>query len=704
MTFLIISIVFVVLYLAARYIKPLGGIIRFVVEVVSQPLSRIEENLEVFQQKPPSGDVKYPGLRTMVILVFLALSLVALSADTYGSLQALTALLGGSVGLPPLPSFFTYSMAALFVSTSAICGGIWLEGLEVLPEEVKIFSLPQDQKKAIQFRLLIGAGFWLSLAATFCYFTLRPFFLVNPNSGTTHALQVLVFVMLSLLVPIVATLSLYLIPVGLQTILVLVARIGLLIVTILRDVCAFLMSHFEDTRQVVNTSAASYSDAPFVPEIVPNDSLALPEQKDMEVSMSEVHASMVSVGFDGTRFLVPIAESSVALGARNVIYSSGVVYRGSSPFRKAWGLGVDITPSHGGIAGSDCEAYKLLFERLEDNQVRVHKPLHSALSPFLYFLDSHLGFIAEDHLRNMSRRLPFSVLAGVMLCSQADLQDAAVQKTISMLARLHTEKVMKTTFVLDPLSDFAITHGEKKLIEFSSRTCISLLLAHTHHPDNLPFTEILARLPAFVTVSFCSEKVEAGNAPARAFWLKWFTKKAVTGDADDMRVQALHATDEVLNNPACLGWSQPVDPNGLVFLVNNFPLRLDDERFTETVSLHTLAVHKKYPQAKLINVRGNGLPYVRESHPLFRVGVAALYPLPDDVFTHSIEQVVNAEPVVRELQTSGALQEPVTDTMSVPAQAVPAARVPHPETIETPPPGTIKKSNGRGRPKKSVKK
>ena len=720
-----------VLYFPARYIRPWGEFVSFYVGIAGKILHAVDTFLSDFDRKPqyPAFAVEdRPGLTLITLLLFFDLGGVVVSADLYHAWLASPLFTGTNAEqLPILHGVLSVSSAALFFSPVALCSMVCLSVCGYIPPKHSLF--PDVKSYGKWFKRLLFGTLAVTLLTCMSFFFLRAFYLADPLSDATTVTRLVTFGLLGLAIPFSAYLAIEAVRVGatsvvfiLSWIVFFIVRLASLVVSTAASLCDFVCGYFtagtmsiHDTFQQ-NTNSVSAASSK---DVVHHDPLAVVEQKEVteqkelevSISMSEAQASMVFVGFDGTRNLVPVSANSVHLGAQNVISSHAVVYRGSSHVRKAWGLGVDMTPSQNGITGNiaDVQAYQLLFERLEANQVSRHKPFDAFPSPVFYFLDSRIGYTAEAYLRNIHRRLPSSSLALVTLVSPADLDDVDAQKTISMAHKLYQEQVIATTFVLDPQSPFGVLHGENKLIEFAARTMISLLLGHKHHPDNRSCVEVLERLQslsAFVSMSFCIVDVIPGATPRRGFFLKWFSNKAVVGDVKDMREQALHATDEVMSGQDCLAGCAALDPSKLVFLVNNFPLRLDEARFSEAAILHTHAAHKKYPNTTGINVRASGLSYTRESLTPFRVGVTGIYALPDDWFSPTVEQMAQPD-TTQKMRTAGANVKPDTDTVvivpAVPAAAAPEQKKIEPEKLETPPPVRKKAGNGRGRPTKAGK-
>src|SRR2546421_11132311 len=116
-----------IVYFLGR-VKPIGRFYAVLLIPPGKLFSALSDFLSPYGVKQKKSESKYPGLRTIVLLIALCFAVVALAADGYNTLQALAALWNdASFSLPSLPSFFTYSMGWLFLSLPALTGAIWLE-------------------------------------------------------------------------------------------------------------------------------------------------------------------------------------------------------------------------------------------------------------------------------------------------------------------------------------------------------------------------------------------------------------------------------------------------------------------------------------------------------------------------------------------------------------------------------------------------
>src|SRR5437588_2571303 len=117
-----------------------------------------------------------------------------------------------------------------------------------LPDEAKIFNGAEEKGK---FRRFISFSFFLSLFATACFYTLRPFFLASPESNITHLLQVLTFISLGLLVPLTGVIAVFILGVGLHALLCFAFTLIGFVVSLGVGLCEEMIKHFtkEDKKQ-----------------------------------------------------------------------------------------------------------------------------------------------------------------------------------------------------------------------------------------------------------------------------------------------------------------------------------------------------------------------------------------------------------------------------------------------------------------------
>ncbi len=247
-SFALAAVYIIVIYLAGRYIRPVREMYVFFFGLIGKPLDRIAEMLEIFRAKQASTEVKYPGLRTIILSVALVLATATLVADVGGSVDALQAFGLTIPDLSPLVSSLVNSaIAVLFITTSCIWGALYIE--KIVPEEARIFTVPQEDKE--KFQKLTSRMFTISVIASVCFFALRPVYQSNPDSNVTHLLQWAVYGLIGVLVPLTGMVSLFIIGAGLQAVLSLVLTIVWFAVSILADICNHTHEHFTASVLVI---------------------------------------------------------------------------------------------------------------------------------------------------------------------------------------------------------------------------------------------------------------------------------------------------------------------------------------------------------------------------------------------------------------------------------------------------------------------
>lgn len=208
----IAALAFVVLYLAGRYIPPVGDMYAFVFGFAGKFSAGVESGLVRLAYKVDEEN-EHPGLHTTVIIVTLSLALVALASGTWNTLQAIPTLFpDASFTLPSVPAWFNFAMGGLFASINMLFGSLWLEGKDAIPKEARLFNVGK-------FRGFVLFSFILSCLASVAFYGLKVVFLVNPDSNLTHLLQLSTFLLLGILEPFIGVVCLYLLALGVLTLL-----------------------------------------------------------------------------------------------------------------------------------------------------------------------------------------------------------------------------------------------------------------------------------------------------------------------------------------------------------------------------------------------------------------------------------------------------------------------------------------------------
>jgi hypothetical protein len=202
---------------------------------------------------------------------------------------------------------------------------------------------------------------------------------------------------------------------------------------------------------------------------------------------------------------------------------------------------------------------------------------------------------------------------------------------------LHQEDVLKTTIVTSPRSKFALPHGAEKQNEFTMQAILTLLCS----PSSVAILDDLSSHSAFTGLSFSTAPVALGDTPKRFFWLNWFTNKAVVGNVDDAKKQAVQCSELVMCDPE----TQAFDAGSQTsprYLVYNCPFA--NNRFHEFRKFVTQAVTSKFPLVKTLSVSSNGIPYLEPSPSPFLVQVNGFSPVTMSVLTPDKEDKEVKEP------------------------------------------------------------
>jgi hypothetical protein len=283
-TWLLLLLASIVVYFVGLW-SPVGRLLAFVCILIGKPLLRLESLLEVFKDKLMSSDSTHIGLRTVVVEVAGILASTVFGAETFNSFQALTSLYGNSVAnLPSLPAVLNYAMGALFLACPALLGVVWLEIIEAVPGETRMFSRIPDKYQGI-FQALVKWGLILSCIDSVLYYALRPLFLANPDSGVVLLLQFVVFVILGLVLPLASILALFILSVSIQTLIALFLALLWLVVSSLTDMCDFLSRYFLDHDHTiegvrpVQAALPALSAAPVSPSL---PETVITEEKDQQ--------------------------------------------------------------------------------------------------------------------------------------------------------------------------------------------------------------------------------------------------------------------------------------------------------------------------------------------------------------------------------------------------------------------------------------
>ena len=278
---------FVVLYLVGR-VKPLDQVYMFFCGLLSVPLHDITDLLSVFKERQLAGDTKHPGLRTIILIIFLFFALTATMAASYNDLDAIPALFGGvNLNLPTLPPIFGYSMGFLYLSISVLFGGLYAE--KYIPEEARVFTF-QEVETEKKFTKFVSTSFWLSLVATVAFFADRAAYL--NDSPITPLLQFTTFILLAVLTPLLGFVSIYLIARGIQVILSLALTLVWFVSSVSSHCLEYTHKHYLElalAREVQRSTTHTDTTVEAIPENEPVTVLPSPapfagrERKDFPI-------------------------------------------------------------------------------------------------------------------------------------------------------------------------------------------------------------------------------------------------------------------------------------------------------------------------------------------------------------------------------------------------------------------------------------
>jgi hypothetical protein len=237
-TLLLIAVILMILYFLGQN-KHIGRMYAVVFVLVGKVLLRIEQWLTPFDTAHRTNGSKYPGLRTIILTIALVLAVSAFTAEAFNTIQALSTLFpDANITMPVLPGFLNFSMGLLFLAIPALTGSIWLEGKKVLPEEAHIFAVQDEYKE--KFEKFVVSAFVLSIISSVAFYALKAVYLASSDSNGTHLLQIIVFILLGISMPLVGAIILYVLAVGLHAVLGLLLSIAWFLAAIGTDICHFL--------------------------------------------------------------------------------------------------------------------------------------------------------------------------------------------------------------------------------------------------------------------------------------------------------------------------------------------------------------------------------------------------------------------------------------------------------------------------------
>ncbi len=257
-------VLFAVVYFLSK-IKPIGGFFATVTHVPGIVFRSIAGFLLPFgvQEKPTSS--KYPGLRTIVLVIASIFAIVATVADGFLTNQALVALTDDTsltFTLPANLSWLNLSQGWLLLSIPAIAGMILLDTyFQVVPEEARIFRVPTDATAKKRFERFILLTFFLSLVTSIAFNALKPAYMQDTGSWETLVLRIVVFVVLGSMLPLCIALTVFIISLAIHSLFSLALRIVWFIALMFARILAFLARRFSPDEDVEKDDAGIVIDS-----------------------------------------------------------------------------------------------------------------------------------------------------------------------------------------------------------------------------------------------------------------------------------------------------------------------------------------------------------------------------------------------------------------------------------------------------------
>lgn len=698
---------FAIVYFLGR-IKPIG---RFYATLLILPgllFSALATFLTPFDPKQKTKGNKYPGLRTIVLCIALLFCVVACVADGYNTIQALSALWADtSFSLPPLPGILTYSMGWLFLSLPALTGAIWLEQKRAVEPEAHIFTVPDEYKK--KFERFIFLTFLLSLTTSIAFNALKPSFTADSGSVITQSLQIAVFVLMGVLLPLVMTISLYITALALQAVASLVLTIVWFLTTSIANFLEYLVLDFSRREMSLKDKVIGekVEDRTSIVKIGQENQAALPERAstivdsdlekiepiettEMEIPLMtnpDKNAALVLVGNLGTKMNSPLAQKFDSLRALETILT-GLYLDMSVPYKPLGIPGItDLSPTQvdrfaSMLHGEETDQiYTTLLTNTSDAIVQAHLPKKINPSPLIAIIDCHQLASSVAMLQANKRRINLLRQLVVTSVSSHDAQEPIVEAGLAEMHKLHAEGVIEMVLVVDSKqSPFATLYGEETLLLCLAQFLVSLVIAHKHsvRNDALPkLLEDLHSVSPFYTVSFASEVVAVGKMPKRWSWIPGVKGQTGTGVYGDILSQSRTITDQVLTEEDTRAFPAEVLTGTPVKILYNVPIALNDPRFAHCVRDNALFVGTQYPNATSLTIRGNGCAYPYHLGGRFLVGITALYPLQAATFPRVLKNIK-----ITSLYPEKDIIETVND-LSTKKKTVPVNRIPRKKAVTT---------------------
>lgn len=267
-------VLFAIVFFLSK-IKPIGEFFATLIHIPAIALRSLAQLLKPFsvQEKPPTS--KYTGLRTILVIFTALYASLASVADAFINNQAIVAWTDDSslsFTLPSSLSWLNYSSGWLFLSISAIAGIFLLDVyFHVVPEEVRIFKVPEEEKLKKRFERFILVTFLLSLIASVAFNALKPAYLFDSSDSSWYlwTLRFCVYIVVGALLPLLMACAGYLLGLGFQAILSIVLTISWFLANTLCRILGFLAYRFapEESSVEIRTIEFYETDSVVVREV-----------------------------------------------------------------------------------------------------------------------------------------------------------------------------------------------------------------------------------------------------------------------------------------------------------------------------------------------------------------------------------------------------------------------------------------------------
>jgi hypothetical protein len=250
--YVLFIVIICVWYGLGRFIRPVGDLYATLLLAVGKVGRAVADWLTAFRVPTVSAPGGRPGLAVIVRLIALVFAVLVMVSEAYSSLVAAPALFGTDLGpvRVPFPELAVPALAVLFFALCSLFGICGLEAAGCLPAEARLFEVPPEGARV--FRRFAFGSLGVSLIATALFYGERKFYLLNPTGDITTVLQILIFVMLGLLVPCAALVAVWMVAVGVQTVVSLVLGTVVFVATVVADVCELLARRFSATAPLTS--------------------------------------------------------------------------------------------------------------------------------------------------------------------------------------------------------------------------------------------------------------------------------------------------------------------------------------------------------------------------------------------------------------------------------------------------------------------